>query len=299
MNNNLLRLLFVFSILLLSCEGTRDYPQPTANGQAGTLSEPPPPPPSSSPIDNNQPIKNGKGNSEEQEPILMEHEYPVGYLWEGMNWLGIPENNLVDFMNFLADSPDINAFTALGSSFFGGAALGLLVRSSGSWFFGGPIKSEASHWFWKRLNISFNTISQGLLRGGIFAGACHIALTGIYPIPYQGLLGQEFHALSSAVILGTLSSIAADPYIRKLVNHDWSKGKVPAFLRHGVDKIHQWTHQNTIGLAIRHRIGPRVLVIGIGFGVGLVIYNNLQGDEESEVKHSLEPIKPVDFNLKR
>jgi len=225
-------------------------------------------------------------------------EDQAGYIWQGLKWVGVPDEMVSDFQTHLADEvKTLNHFEAFGTAVLGGAVLGLVIRASDSWFFGAPVDSKAGHWFWKRMDRAVKGTTQGLGRGGLFAGGCYLLLSGVNSLRYDGLLGGDFSALSSAAVLGGMGAGASLNFINKMANKDWSlpKSKLGQYIYSqkyvgkGLGKFQEWSTTTEIGKGIRYKLIPGVTVLGIGSGIGLIVYNFIQ-DEDSEQLTAIESI---------
>lgn len=268
--------------------GTRDYATPPKESVAQREEK-------------NIPAKLPPGTNAEIRANLVPKPPPKsGYIWGGLEWIGVPPSMILKLKCQLADVRTVSEFKALGSAIFGGAVIGVVVKYSGSWFFGKPAEAGPGHWFWNRLDETTKNVSQGALRGALFGGVCETALAGGNFTPFAGFLGQSFAALSSAVTLGVLSSIAATPYIEKLINQEPLPNDIPPSevqaareaeivsetealrKRRPVGfraKMREWTQTTKIGRGLRYRVAPGIAIVGIGAGVGLLIYDSLSSDD--------------------
>jgi hypothetical protein len=223
--------------------------------------------------------------------IVPREEPSPGYLWGGLEWIGIPTSMVSKLKCKLADDESANELKALGAAMVGGAAVGIVIKYSGSWFFGKPADSGPGHWFWNRLDETTKNVTQGALRGVVFGGVCQTALAGGNFTPFAGILGQSFAALASAITLGVLSSIAATPLIQKLMgpssssvseavlSSDATEKPVHGRLRRVTATIKEWSEKSTIGKGLRYRVAPGLAIVGIGAGVGLLVYDGLQSED--------------------
>jgi hypothetical protein len=144
-----------------------------------------------------------------------------------LSWIGVSDESLRGLKCALADGPRVDHFKAFGTSILGGAIIGVVIRSSGSWFFGKPIQPGPGHWFWNRFDQAVKTGGQGSLRGALFAGTCETILAGGNLLPFRGLIGQDFNALSAATALGALTALAANPYVWMMMGEDPTGADVP------------------------------------------------------------------------
>lgn len=201
-----------------------------------------------------------------------------GQLWRGLRWFHVPPESLLDLRCRLADGTGVNRYEAFGTAILGGAVLGLVVHASDSWFFGQPVEPGPGHWFWKRLSQVIKTSSQGVVRGALFGGACAELLSGWNLFPINGLLGPDYSVLSAAATLGGLSSLAAAPHMRRLLGPD----EVRADTTEGIQpelspgRLRRWLRYVDIRPGLRYRLFPGLMVVGVGSGVGLLVYNSLQ-----------------------
>lgn len=221
-----------------------------------------------------------------QSPWLIDQDEgsEAGYLWDGLNWVGVSDDFITYLQTSLTDNMRTNTFSSFGTTVMGGAVLGLIVKASGSWFLGGPVNSQSSHWFWQQTNKALSSWGQSVVRGGLFSGACYLVLSGARPLPYDGILGHDFTALSSAISLGVMASIASSPIIFHLVRQDWSNpnsllGKVASHygrVGQATLKIQRWSNSTNIARGIRYQLAPGIVILGIGSGLGIIIYEVLQ-----------------------
>jgi hypothetical protein len=221
----------------------------------------------------------------EQKPLIVRKNRP-GYLFSGLKWIGVSDESVENIKCRFKDRADVNHFNSLGVSIMGGAIIGLVIRTSGSWFFGQPIEPGPGHWFWNRLDQTIKTGAQGLTRGVLFAAVCETLLAGDNFTPLTGFLGQDFSALSAALTLGGLSAIAVSPYIRRKMGRPVSEpefalrppGNDGKFSHRVMMTVEEWSRTSDLGRAVRYRVAPDISIVGIGGAVGLVIYGWLQGD---------------------
>ncbi len=229
-------------------------------------------------------------------PFGQRVEESEGYLWRGLDWGGVSEERVTQIQDWLSDHEETrNNFDALGLTILGGAALGVVMKVSGSWFFGGPVEGHESHWFWRKLDEAAKGTTQGLVRGSLFAGGCYLLLTGIDPLPYTGLLGQQYTALSSALVLGGMSAGAASVFTKKFLRRNLNDPNAHLSLSlpsnnvvgKGMHAIQQWTTSSVLGRGLRYQVVPGLVIVGVGSGVGVLVFDFLQTDsEESEIRDS-------------
>ncbi len=272
--------------LFLGACGTRDYAKPPVEGTARPEAQ-----------------KNESSDRSIRSQHLMVRPSESGYLWGGLHWVGVPDDAVKALRCQYMDRPNSNRFSAFGATIVGGAVLGVASRFSGSWFFGRPTPSEKGHWFWNRLDQTIKTGGQGLMRGALFAGVCETLLAGGNMTPFSGVLGQDFSVLASAITLGGLAAIAAAPYVQKKLgessnaetsseggaenppNDDGGGGgrNNPRDLaRRIASHLQDWSKSSEIGKGIRYRLMPGIVIIGIGAGFGLIVYDGLQNDDGSK-----------------
>ncbi len=216
-----------------------------------------------------------------------------GQLWRGIDWLRdnfdwveIPDESLDSLKEGLQDQlPSRINFDALGMAVIGGAVLGVVIRGSGSWFFGGPVEPHEYHPLLKKAHKAISATVQGSVRGGGFAGGCYLLLTGLDPF-YSGLYGQAYGALAAATVTGGMASGAALNIIQKIVNMDFSQPpKIRrGHLGRGLDKLEKWTTGTKIGKGVRYKVVPGLVMVGVGAGVGVWVFHEIQRDSE-EVSH--------------
>jgi hypothetical protein len=259
------------SVVLIAC-GSQDYPPPP--NQTGVRHE-------------EQPTAPGQPQPTTAAPALEPNVYTPGYVWRIADWIGLPDSGVEDLKCRLQDQ-NVNHFQALGTTIGGGAILGVIIRRSGSWFFGQPYDPGPGHWFWNRLDETVKTVGQGVWRGGLTAMACDVLLAGGDYIPISGILGHEFAALSAALTLGGLSSMAATPYIEKWIGSPPQAPLNPpigealwqppsgSWPKRVWAKVSDWTEKSEIGRGLRYRIGPRLVIVGVGIGAGFLVYDKLQ-----------------------
>lgn len=283
------------SAFFLSACGTQDYASPPADSKVPGEEKRNPAPQS--------PLVN-------QHPPASEWASP-GYMWGGLEWIGVSNETVSGLKCRLEDGPSVSEFKVFGAAILGGAILGIVIRSSGSWFLGKPTDPGPGHWFWNRLDETIKTVSQGGFRGALLAGGCETLLAGGNFTPLAGFLGQTFAALSGAITLGVMSSIAAAPYLKRLMSADsaelakarrWRKrdshgrfkSKDPDDPDDPPDenrgwggaamKLNKWSKTSDLGRGIRYRVAPGLTILGLGSGAGLIIYDWLQPDDDRKEK---------------
>lgn len=225
-------------------------------------------------------VPSGNGGSIESPYFVAEQ----GYLWDGMEWIGVSDEHIDYLQESLIDNEHTSDYSTMGTALIGGAILGIIIRSSGSWILGKPIEYPPKHPFWQKLEKVIKTTTKGGVRGGALAGAIHLALSGLPALSYKGLLGLQYGILSCSVALGSLSAIASGTVFNNINKGDWSQpnsfiGKwIHNNSKHGkntMDNLQKWTTETEIGQFARYKIAPGVFVIGISTGVGLIVYNSL------------------------
>ncbi|RME14066.1 MAG: hypothetical protein D6797_09720 [Bdellovibrio sp.] len=263
-----LSFILIFTFVLSSC-GTREYKERPKT----------PPPFSLSPQIEEQPFITNTDDIPNET-----HQNNEGYLWKGLNWIGVSEENLSFLESRLQDNIHSNDFKTLGSVLVGGAILGILIRINGSWFFGGPIETKSYHGFWRTLEKTKTAVGQGMVRGSLFAGSCYYLLKGVDSISFDGILGPSFKSLSSSIILGGMAALSTSTLIRSIIDADWTDnshviGKIidhSKMVKTTVQRFQDWTNKTTIGQKVRYKIAPNLFLVGLGSGVGIVVYDFLQ-----------------------
>ncbi len=212
---------------------------------------------------------------------LFERDPATGYLWRLLETAGVPPETLDTLAQPLEDLPGVNRFEAFGTSVVGGAIFGVLVRYSGSWFLGKPADTTRGAWIWDRFGAHLSNTGNGLLRGGLYGGLCETALAGGNIIPFAGILGQNFSALSAAISLGSISSVAAGSFAKKWVGeipkHTRKKKTLPKSKQKLVlARLQHWSQTTPLGQTLRYRVLPGISFVLVGSGVGLLVYDSLQ-----------------------
>lgn len=274
-------LLFAAQIMVSAC-GTRDYETPAPRETVRP------------PVTQQFP---GADPQFEKRVIGASEDHESGYLWRLLNWTGVADQELPTFKSQLADTAQSGSFDAFGTTVIGGAVMGVIVRASRSWFFGQPIQSDIGHWFWRGVYRTANGTAQGASRGALFSFTCYLLLVGADPLPYEGLLGDDFKALSSALVLGGMSSIVGATMADSIVRGDWASTDTrwgrfinrSSRARHFFSNLQEWTTTTSIGRGLRYKVAPGIIILGIGTGVGLVVYDSLHVSEE-------ETYRPENFN---
>lgn len=229
--------------------------------------------------------------SKPQQPIQnvrpIEKSLTPGYLWRGFRLVGMSDETLSALQCPLRDAPGVNHFEAFGSSLFWGAILGVVIRFSDSWFLGKPVETGEGHWFWNNLDQTVRKSGQGLIRGAIFAGVCETLLAGGNFTPFNGILGQDFVALSAGLSVGGLSAIAATPLLSRYMEKQEEppitlKEDDPSnpISRRIISQLNQWSKTSEIGQRFRYRVAPGLVLLGIGAGFGLLVYDHLQSSAQ-------------------
>lgn len=288
------RYLLAASLAVSAC-GTRDYP----------------PVPQQDSIPTEERISTPPARSSSTPTIIPSRAKP-GYLWSAMDWVKVPNESVKDMRCALGDGPKVDDFEAFGTALLGGALLGLVIRSSDSWFFGKPIEPAPGHWFWSRLEQGFKIGAQGAVRGALFAGACEVALAGSTLVPFRGLLGHNFSAVSAAATLAGMAALAGNPYVRHLFREDPSgrlktaeeateseraaeaeaaaeaqakeeEAMVTGEPQPPPPRIRKrdrlWSATAELREGFHYRVAPGIMIVGIGTGIGLITYNWLQHEE--------------------
>ena len=230
-----------------------------------------------------------------------------GYLWGGLKWIGLPDDMLANLKCRLEDGPSVNEFKVFGTTVIGGAILGMVIRGSGSWFLGKPTEPAPGHWFWNRLDETIKVVGQGSFRGALLAGGCETLLAGGNFSPLAGILGQAFAALSGAITLGGLTSLAAAPFITKLMSETGPNAPVEAQDRAGIgaagdgngiswrdrfSQFKEWTTTSDLSRGVRYRVAPGLMIVGLGTGVGYLIYNQFDVDNPNPKCAQEKPAAP-------
>lgn len=298
--------LVLSSLIFLGACGTRDYEEA--------------PPPETFPAEFTappleQPRPYGDPDIVNEAVTESSPESSRGYLWGGLDWMGVSDRTLSDLECALANGPSVNEFQVFGTALLGGAILGMVIRHSGSWFFGKPPEPAANEWFWKRLERTTQTAGPGAVRGALFAGTCQIMFTGVDALSFDGMIGSNFSALSASLIMGGMSSLAAKPHIARLIGSESANaaltstrmarlrerfGQPPtgsgpragareALLRAG-ERVSEWSRTTSLGKGVRYRLAPGLFILGIGGGAGLLVYDWLHAEEDP---NRVDPCLPM------
>lgn len=263
----------IFS-LLAGC-GTRDYEKPPPDFG-------PPTPPR----------QNETRADPYAQPRLTTEPPAAGYAWRGLKWVGIPSNMINDVKCAIADSPQSSRTAAFGTALISGAVIGVVGKFNDAWLF---VTKDDPHppgdWFWNNLDVTIKKFFGGATRGAIYLAACETMMAGGNLTWFSGVLGQNYSAASTAAAIGIFSAIAGAPLVQKrfgsppgppiiLPSHesppsyngfaDYS-GKVFTHLR-------DWSRNSDIGRGIRYKFVPGVLILGIGGGLGYLVYDRLAGE---------------------
>ena len=269
---------FVIAGIFAAC-GTRDYEKP--------------------PTDYGQPVPPRENETRAEptaRPRITTEGSGTGYLWKGMRWAEIPQNQITNVKCKIADSMDTNRGQAFSAALVSGAVIGVIGRFSNAWILGKPkdVPPEG-HWFWNNFDHTVRNFFGGAGYGALLVGGCQTLLSGGNVTWFNGVLGDQYTALSTALAAGAFSSIASKPYIwnrwaqkpqRPIVlpsndppprfnGYSEYTGKV---FRH----LKQWSSTSDIGLGLCYRFVPGVMILGIGGGAGYLIYQGLTGDEPAD-----------------
>ncbi|MCB0355484.1 MAG: hypothetical protein KDD40_00665, partial [Bdellovibrionales bacterium] len=175
-------------------------------------------------------------------------------------------------------------FTALGTAAIGGAVIGVIMRSTGSWFFGKPVDSPVGHWFWRTIDKVIKNNKAGVVRGGTFASAFYLTLAGMPSLSFKGLLGMQFSSFSCSVALGGMTVLATGNIIKNINREDWRhpKSRLGRWLNHtdtgknAMAKMQEWTSETQLGRFVRYNVSPGLFILGLGSGIGLIVYDYLE-----------------------
>jgi hypothetical protein len=268
----------ILAVAFSAC-GTRDYQKP--------------------PTDYGQPVpprQNEPRAERTARPRVTTEGSGAGYLWKGLRWAEIPQSEIDEVKCHLADSIDTSRLQSFSSALVSGAVIGVIGKFSNAWLFGKPEDlPREGHWFWNNFDRTIRNTFGGAFRGALLVGGCQTLLSGGNITWFSGVLGEEYTALSTALSVGAFASIASKPYIW----NRWAKmpqrpavlpanEPPPAFngyanyagkaFRH----LKEWSSTSDIGLGIRYRFVPGVMILGIGGGLGYLIYQGLTGDSPAD-----------------
>lgn len=229
------------------------------------------------------PNQSGPVDSPTNEVHLAPRTPSEGYGWRLMKWIGLPDSRVEDLKCRVQDSHNVDHFVAFGSALIAGAVLGPVIRGSGMWFFGKPIEPGEPHPFWGKFDQSVRSAGQGMLRGPLVAGTCEALLTGVPINPLGAALGPNFMSISTAITIGGLSAIASaskvDSWLESILDRGPSRtNRGKGSLYNGIAVAKRWSKRSELGKNLRYRVGPHLVIFGIGSGVGLLVYENLQGN---------------------
>lgn len=290
-NSTLLLLYFLLGVGFLGGCGTRDYGDTKA--KEGVKKE------SGGPVKDRYLGDTTAVIKPDSNPVLENEEEFKGYLWSGMEFIEVPEDQIFRLEEAFKDRDRTDHFCIGASTVMAGGILALLMRVGGSWFFTGPVDNPKSHWFWSRVVKTEKLVTENVVRGGALAGACYLALTGMSSISFNGLIGSEFRGLSSSLVMGFMSAGVGSVFYKKAAERDWTQFKkmfgrfkgIKDFARapfgkpRGGQGVSGGRLAEDFGNIVRYEIFPGAFVIGTGAGVGILTYNFLEGycgEEESE-----------------
>lgn len=227
-------LALIMSALLAGC-GTQEYakpPGPISNkGSAGP-----------SDLLNNSEVLTTESNSPSAtNGILTAEPARKGHAWRWLEWYGVNEQDVDKLRCRYRDTDGVKAMDAFGAAIEGGVIIGIVVRASGSVFFGKPVDDHHGHGghgghghhghhqdihvtvqnkversVWGHLNMAIRHATVAGINGGVFVGGCQTILAGGNWTSFDGLLGHDFAGLSAATALGIGSYVALRPWIRRL-----------------------------------------------------------------------------------
>jgi hypothetical protein len=264
---------------VFSACGTRDYQKP--------------------PADYGQPVpprENEPRAEPTARPRVTTEGSGAGYLWKGLRWAEVPQSQIDGVRCRLADGIDTSRLQAFSSALISGAVIGVIGKFSNAWLFGKPEENPPEgHWFWNNFDHTLRQFFGGAFRGALLVAGCQTILSGGNVTWFSGILGENYTALSTALSAGAFASIASKPYVWKR----WSKmpqrpiilpssQSPPAFNGYAdytsqvFKHLKEWSSTSDIGLGIRYRFVPGVMILGIGGGFGYLIYDGLTGDSPAD-----------------
>lgn len=264
----------ILLVVLGGC-GTRDYEKPPPDGG----------PPM--PARQNEP----RADKNAQPRLITEPPQP-GYLWRGMKWAGVHQDKLDSVKCSISDSLSSNRPAALGTALISGAVIGVIGKFNGAWLF--VTKDEPNppgNWFWNNLDVTIKKFAGGAARGAIYVGGCETLLAGGNLTWFSGLLGQNYSAASTAAAIAVFSAVAAAPSVKKHFGTAPLRPiRLPTqdppppyngpldYAGNILTHLRVWSVDSDLGRGLRYRFVPGVIIVGIGGGIGYLVYDHLAGD---------------------
>lgn len=194
-----------------------------------------------------------------------ENEQSSGWTWEAMEFVGVNPQTVDAIHESLADTSQESTFEAIGATAVLGAIIGIIVKASGSSAFGGPVNSEASHAVWNRLDRMRKSGGRSAFNGATFNLGCFVLFRGLHPLALEGLFGHAHSALSAATALAFSASIAASANTARVTRALLARKSFKKFT--GASEL----KKDTI-----LKITNTLFVVGVGSGVGYLVYQGLQ-----------------------
>jgi hypothetical protein len=269
-----LTLSLILAVAFSAC-GTRDYQKlPTDYGQ---------------PV---PPRENEPRAEPTARPRITTQGSGAGYLWKSLRWAEVPQSEIDRVKCTLADSIDTSRLHSFSSALVSGAIIGVIGKFSNAWLFGKPENPPPEgHWFWNNFDYTIRDFFGGIFRGALLVAGCQTLLSGGNVTWFNGILGEEYSAFSTALSAGAFASIAAQPYVWNRWAQRPQQPVVPPpndppprfngytdYAGKVFGRLKEWSSTSDIGLGVRYRFIPGVMILGIGGGVGYLIYDGLTGD---------------------
>lgn len=294
--------LILCASMLVSC-GTQDYakrPEEPGTPKARTVT------PQSTPL----PVR---------PPLLSSGQHNKGHLWGAMRWFGLSNQTVENLRCSYGDRGGVHDFNAFGASFVGGAVIGVVVRYSGSLFFGSPANDGHGHGpdggsavggavgslharsFWNRIYRASDHVIGAGLSAGAFVGGCQALLAGTKFPPWDGLLGNDYSAFSSAVAVALATGVAVSPWVYKAFGEAPPRIPKPSSfisqpppsdgdgvtpkptmtqrLANMPARIKNWSEESGFSNGFWYRLMPGVVVLGVSNSVGMIVYDRLYNDD--------------------
>lgn len=291
-----------FALVASGC-GTKDYKDKPKDDQK-QRSEAPPVPGSTT---NTKTV----ANDESGIPTLFR-----GYAKDGLFWRWTAKQPWSQKIKCeVRDGSQVDYWTVFGYQLIGGAILGILYKSAGSFWLGRPNPQPDAAggvpvptppnpaWAWDRIYVDGERMKQGALRGMFWTGVCANALGPGYLLPVDGFFGRDYHALSTSVALGIAAYVATKPYAAYFLrgglggpsdNPDENTSRTRHVIQVLSERFNYAGRKSFTGRIV----SPNVIAIGLGAGVFVLVDRSLRQRDANEPVAADECLTPTPTPVK-